>query len=140
MTKDDSEIFEVFFDGQCPLCKREIDMVRRKDKLGRLRLTDISTAEYQTLTGKDIVEMMKEIHGRYADGTFVTGVEVFREIYRRIGFGWLVSVSRLPILKPLLDIAYRMFAYFRFRHASARMKRNGIDCQQCQIETSNNET
>ena len=140
MTKDDTEIFEVFFDGQCPLCKREIDMVRRKDKLGRLRLTDISTAEYQTLTGKDIVEMMKEIHGRYADGTFVTGVEVFREIYRRIGFGWLVSVSRLPILKPLLDIAYRMFAYFRFRHASARMKRNGIDCQQCQIETSKNET
>ena len=80
MTKDNAEIFEVFFDGQCPLCKREIDMVRRKDKLGRLRLTDISTAEYQTLAKKDFVKMMKEIHGRYADGTFVTGVDVFREI------------------------------------------------------------
>ena len=140
MTKDDTEIFEVFFDGQCPLCKREIDMVRRKDKLGRLRLTDISTAEYQALAEKDVVEMMKEIHGRYADGTFVAGVEVFREIYSRIGFGWLVSVSRLPILKQSLDIAYRMFAYFRFQHASARMKRSGIDCRQCQIETSKNET
>ena len=140
MTNKDTEIFEVFFDGQCPLCKREIDMMRRKDKLGKLRLTDISTAEYQTLPDKDLVKMMKEIHGRYADGTFVTGVEVFREIYRRIGFGWLVSVSRLPVLKQLLDIAYSVFAYFRFRHASTRMKRNGIDCQQCQIETSKNES
>jgi len=139
MTRDDTEIFEVFFDGQCPLCKREIDMVRRKDKFGRLRLTDISAAEHQTLAGKDFVQMMREIHGCYADGTFVTGVEVFREIYSRIGFGWLVSVSRLPIIKQLLDAAYRVFAYFRFQHASARIKRNGIDCQQCRIETSKNE-
>ena len=140
MSKDGTELFEVFFDGQCPLCKREIEMVRRKDKLGLLRLTDISTAEYQTLAGKELIDLMKEIHGRYADGTLVTGVEVFREIYRRIGFGWLVSVSRLPVLKQLLDVAYRVFAYFRFRHASARMKRNGIDCRQCKIVTSKNET
>ena len=140
MTKGDTETFEVFFDGQCPLCKREIDMVRRKDKLGRLKLTDISTGEYQTLAGRNLVDMMKKIHGRCADGTFVTGVEVFREIYSRIGLGWLVSVSRLPVLKQLLDVAYRVFAYFRFRHASARMERNGIDCRQCQVETSKNET
>ena len=140
MTRDDTEIFEVFFDGQCPLCKRGMDMVCRKDKFGRLRLTDISATECQDLAGRDFVQMMKEIRGRYADGTFVTGAEVFREIYSRIGFGWLVSVSRLPILKQSLDIAYRMFAYFRFQHASARMKRSGIDCRQCQIETSKNET
>ena len=140
MSKDGTELFEVFFDGQCPLCKREIEMVRRKDKLGLLRLTDISTAEYQTLAGKELIDLMKEIHGRYADGTLVTGVEVFREIYRRIGFGWLVSVSRLPVLKQLLDVAYCVFAYFRFRHASARLKRNGIDCRQCKIVTSKNET
>lgn len=134
MSKENYEVFEVFFDGQCPLCNREIEMVRRKDKLGRLQLTDISKADYQPVMGIDLEDLMKEIHGRYADGSFVTGVEVFREIYDRIGFGWLVSISRLPVLRQLLDLAYRVFAYFRFRHALARMKRAGIDCQKCQIE------
>ena len=134
VTKKDAEVFEVFFDGQCPLCKREIEMVRRKDQHGRLKFTDISMADSETLAGRDLAELMKEIHGRYLDGTFVTGVDVFREIYSRIGFGWLVSVSRLPILKQLLDVAYRVFAYFRFRHALARMTRAGNDCRPCQIE------
>ena len=133
MTTSDYSVFEVFYDGQCPLCKREIDMVRRKDKHGRLKLTDIAAADFQPVAGKSLYELMKEIHGRNANGQFVNGVDVFREIYSRLGFGWLVKVSRLPILRNILDAGYRLFAYLRFKHASRRMKRAGIDCQQCQI-------
>ena len=133
MTTSDYSVFEVFYDGQCPLCKREIDMVRRKDKHGRLKLTDIAAADFQPDAGKSLQELMKEIHGRNANGQFVNGVDVFREIYSRLGFGWLVKVSRLPILRNMLDAGYRLFAYLRFKHASRRMKRAGIDCQQCQI-------
>ena len=109
-------------------------MVRRKDKHKRLKLTDIAAADFKPVEGKELSELMKEIHGRDANGNFVTGVNVFREIYSRIGFGRLVSISRLPVLKSALDVAYRIFAYFRFKHASRRMRRAGIDCQQCQIE------
>ena len=134
MTTNDFSVFEVFYDGQCPLCKREIDMVRRKDKHDRLKLTDIAASDFQKVAGKDLPELMKEIHGRDVNGEFVTGVDVFREIYSRLGFGWLVKVSRLPVLRQILDVGYRVFAYLRFKHASRRMKRAGIDCQQCQIE------
>ena len=131
---NDYSVFEVFYDGQCPLCKREIDMVRRKDKHNRLRLTDIAASDFQPVAGKDLAELMKEIHGRKANGDFVTGVDVFREIYSRLGFGWLVSASRVPILQQVLDVGYRVFAYLRFKHASRRIRLAGIDCQQCQIE------
>ena len=134
MANHDYPIFEVFYDGQCPLCKREIDMVRRKDKHERLKLTDIAAPDFQTIPGKDLPELMKEIHGRRANGEFVTGVDVFREIYSRIGFGWIVKVTRLPILRQLLDVAYGIFARLRFKHAQRRMKLAGVDCQQCQIE------
>ena len=134
MATTDFSVFEVFYDGQCPLCKREIDMVRRKDKHGRLKLTDIAATDFQQVPGKDLHELMKEIHGRNVNGEFVTGVDVFREIYSRLGLGWLVKISRLPILRQILDVGYRVFAYLRFKHASRRMKRAGIDCQQCQIE------
>lgn len=33
---------EVFFDGQCPLCRREIDWLRRMDSQQRIAFTDIS--------------------------------------------------------------------------------------------------
>jgi len=134
MTNSDYSIFEVFYDGQCPLCKREIDMVRRKDKRSLLKLTDIAAADFQLVAGKELHELMKEIHGRDVNGEFVTGVDVFREIYSRLGFGWLVKISRLPILRQALDVGYGVFAHLRFKHASRRMKRAGINCQQCQIE------
>ena len=116
--------FEVFFDQQCPLCKREIDMIRRKDKRGRLRLVDISDPEFDAAsTGKTLDELMQEIHGRYADGEVIVGVNVFREIYSRLNFGWLVAVTRWPLIGPLMNVGYRWFARLRYRSALKRMNR-----------------
>ncbi len=117
--------FEVFFDGQCPLCKREIDMIRRKDRSGKLILTDISSAGFEP--GEYSLEtLMREIHGKLPDGTYVTGVEVFRQIYQRIGFSGLVAPTRLPVIRQFLDLGYRCFAYLRFKHAMHRLSKTGV--------------
>ena len=109
-----NERFEVFFDGKCPLCKREIDMVRKKDTESRLIFTDIAADDFSP-TDRDLGTLMREIHGRYADGNYVTGVEVFREIYTRIGFKRLVGPTRLPVIRQFLDLGYRCFAWLRFK-------------------------
>ncbi|MCA9152358.1 MAG: DUF393 domain-containing protein, partial [Planctomycetales bacterium] len=36
------ESVEVFYDGDCPLCKREIGFLQRRDRQGRIRFTDIA--------------------------------------------------------------------------------------------------
>ncbi len=125
--------FEVFYDGDCPLCKREIDMIRRKDRGGQLKLTDIADENF-VAEGRTLKELMREIHGRTAKGDFVTGVDVFREIYRCLGFGFLVNISSLPVIRQALDLGYRLFAYFRYRHAMHRMKKQGRDCESCQVK------
>ena len=58
---------------------------------------------------------MAEIQGRLTDGTWVSGVEVFRRIYSAIGLGPLTWLTRLPIISGLLDRAYRLFARNRLR-------------------------
>jgi predicted DCC family thiol-disulfide oxidoreductase YuxK len=58
---------------------------------------------------------MSEIHGRLPDGTWVRGVEVFRELYAAIGWTPVVWISRLPLISGLLDRAYRLFARNRLR-------------------------
>ena len=115
--------FEVFFDGQCPLCSREIDMIRRKDKSNQLTLTDISAPGFSS---DDFSQeaLMKEIHGRLPNGEYVKGVEVFREIYHRLGFARVVASTRLPGIRHFLSIAYRCFAFFRFKHAMHRIAKS----------------
>jgi predicted DCC family thiol-disulfide oxidoreductase YuxK len=58
---------------------------------------------------------MREIKGRLPDGTWITGVEVFRRLYGAVGFRWLIPFTRLPGIRQLLDVGYRVFAKNRLR-------------------------
>ena len=128
---DNTQPFEVFFDEQCPLCRKEIKFVRKRDRDGKLKLTDISDPNFDpSSTGKSLDELMREIHGRYADGTLVTGVEVFREIYQRIGFGAFVVPSRWIGVRWCMDKMYNLFAALRYRNAKKRMEKNGCPIPQ----------
>ncbi len=106
----------MFFDGGCPLCSREITMLRRRDREGRLRFTDIAAADFAPSSlGLERATLMAKIHGRTAAGELVTGVEVFRRIYAALGFVRLVALSRVPWIASALDRAYAVFAAHRLR-------------------------
>ena len=104
---------EVFFDGGCPLCVREIQLLRSWDqrRQGRIKFTDIHDASFvATDVGKSYDELMAQMHGRLTDGTWVTGVEVFRRMYAAVGLGPLVWISRWPVIRHVLDMGYVVFA------------------------------
>ena len=65
--------------------------------------------------GKTFGQLMAEIHGRDPDGTWVTGVEVFRRLYLAAGYGKLVWLSRLPLIRGGLGLGYGLFAKYRIR-------------------------
>jgi predicted DCC family thiol-disulfide oxidoreductase YuxK len=107
---------EVFFDGDCPLCRREIAMLQRRDRQQRIRFTDIAAPGFEAgALGTDQATLMGRIHGRLPDGTWIDGVEVFRRLYTAVGLGWLVSLTRLPVLSRLIEVAYDVFARHRLR-------------------------
>ena len=112
----DDIVFEVFYDGDCPLCMREIGMLERMDKRGRIKFTDIVAPEFSAEeVGVEFDKLMARIHGRLPDGTIVEGVEVFRHLYTAVGWTWPVALSRLPVVRGLLDMAYTLFAKNRLR-------------------------
>lgn len=121
-------------------------MIRRSDRSENLTLTDISDPKFSS---EDFSQeaLMREIHGRMPDGEYVTGVEVFREIYRRLGFSRIVSTTRLPFVRQMLDVTYRGFAFLRFKHAMHRLRKSGTEklldrCEtgSCQVDKSSPET
>ena len=107
---------EVFFDADCPLCMREIRMLRKMDKRGRIRFTDITEPGFRAEAhGKTHTDFMAKIHGRLPDGEWIEGVEVFRQLYAAVGFGPVIGLTRLPGVSGALDVAYRAFAKNRLR-------------------------
>ena len=107
---------EVFFDGECPLCTREINMLRRKDRRQRIRFTDIASPAFEAATVEvPWATLMDRIHGRLPDGELVEGVEVFRRLYAAVGFNSLVAATRLPVISSMLDLSYRLFAKNRLK-------------------------
>lgn len=116
---------EVFFDGDCPLCLKEINMIRRMDHQQKILFTDIAAPQFDiNACGKTMRQLMEEIHARLPDGTWVTGVDVFRLLYSAIGFGWLVVPTRLPGVSHFLDLTYRVFARNRLK-LTGRCQNNG---------------
>lgn len=112
-----NEQVEVFYDGACPLCVREIAMLKRMDApRGHIRFTDIAALGFDPAAlGIDQDALMSRIHGRLPDGTWIEGVEVFRRLYTAVGWGRAVALSRAPGISHALELGYRVFAKNRLR-------------------------
>ena len=110
--------FEVFYDGECPLCMKEIRLLRWLDRnRSNILFTDIAAPDFDPLDygGYTMDVFMAEIHGRKPDGTMVTGVEVFRQLYGAVGLGWIFAPTKWPIIRPIADYFYTVFARNRLR-------------------------
>lgn len=106
----------VYYDGECPLCMREIAMLQRKDRHGHIDFQDIASPYFDAdAAGKTFDELMERIHGQLPDGTWIEGVEVFRQLYAAIGLGAVVAATKIPGIRQTLDWGYRRFAQNRLR-------------------------
>ena len=128
---------EVFFDGECPLCMREIRMLRWLDRRQRIRFTDISSEEFAPdCYGRSMQDFMDEIHGRLPDDQWITGVEVFRRLYAAVGLWPLVALTRVPGISQGLEAGYQVFAKNRLR-LTGRCDASSCDVGTRKVESSN---
>jgi len=129
-----SSQIRVLYDGECPLCSREIRFLERRDRgRGHIQFEDIADPSFDLdAYGLDASEAMARIHGVLPDGTVIEGVEVFRRAYAAVGLGWLMAPTRWPGLRRLADLAYRIFARNRLRWTG---RASACDAGRCQVVT-----
>ena len=77
----------VWYDSQCPLCLREIKLMRRLDSARRIRFVDAVTAQDCPV---DRAELLARFHAREGDGPVLEGAAAFAAMWRAI-----------PLLRPL---------------------------------------
>ena len=56
---------------------------------------------------------MGRIHAVLADGTVVKNVEVFQRVYDALGIGWIYAPTKWPIIGPIIDSIYNVWADLR---------------------------
>ncbi|MEM1369074.1 MAG: DUF393 domain-containing protein [Cyanobacteria bacterium P01_H01_bin.15] len=103
----------LLYDGECPLCLREVNFLQKKDRnRGLVKFVDIADPDYDPAAngGVDFETAMGRIHAVRPDGSIVKNVEVFREVYQILDMGWLYAPTRWPIVKALVNRAYDFWA------------------------------
>ena len=104
----------VFFDGACPLCRREIALMRRLDRRGRLAFEDVADEDAPVSCPIDRAALLARFHARLPSGEVVSGARAFTEAYARVpGLGWAGALGRFAPTRAALDWLYARFLRVR---------------------------
>ncbi|KAF4390960.1 hypothetical protein CsatB_017894 [Cannabis sativa] len=107
---------KMLYDGDCPLCMREVNMLRERNKsYGTIKFVDICSEDYspQENQGLDFETAMGKIHAILSDGTVVTDVEAFRKLYEEVGLGWVYAITKYEPIGKIADAVYGVWAKYR---------------------------
>lgn len=116
----------VYYDGQCPLCKAEIDQLKSLNVDARLEFADLNdkdfTSEYPHI---DPQQAQRILHGETADGTILTGLDVTCMAWRSVGKHRWLAILRWPVIRHIADMSYLFFARHRQKISSLVMSLQG---------------
>ena len=112
-----SVVLTIFFDGGCPLCKREVDFLQSRNQNGYLKFIDINISDLslELKHGITYKKAMERIHALKSDGSVIKDIKVFQEAYSLIGLGWIYAPTKLPILDKFIEFIYGLWAKHRLK-------------------------
>ena len=106
---------KVFYDGDCPMCRAEIDGYRDCKGAEDITFVDIATTSSgEVAQGLDRTVALARFHVQRADGVIVSGAAGFAQLWRQLPrWRWLGRLVCLPGISVLAEIAYRGFLLIR---------------------------
>ncbi len=104
----------VWFDGACPLCRREIALMRRLDRRGAIAFIDVAQGADPSCP-VDRAQLLARFHAE-EDGVVHDGAAAFAAMWRAIPLlRPLGLAARSPWVLRLLEAAYLRFLRLRPR-------------------------
>ena len=104
----------VWFDGACPLCRREIALLQRLDRRGAIHFVDVADGALESCP-VDHADLLARFHAS-EDGRVVSGAAAFAAMWRAIPLlRPLGLLARNGLILSLLERLYRGFLRIRPR-------------------------
>ncbi len=109
-------LVEVFYDGLCPVCQREIRLLQRLDKRRNLRLIDFAAPDFDPAQyGLELADLVSRMYVKDREGVLHEGLDSFPVMWDAVGQGWLWGWTRTPGLRQLGLAGYALFRRMRPR-------------------------
>ena len=110
-----SEKIRVFFDGQCPLCSREIAYYQRQKGAADIDWVDVcKSSESDFPTGLTAANALKRFHVTGPNGNLVSGGKGFVLLWTALPkFYFLGNLFNNKYTGWILDFSYNFFVYIR---------------------------
>lgn len=122
----------LFIDSRCPLCAAEVEQLQSLDTAGRLRFVDIHHADFAAdWPHIDADEADRRLHAQRDDGSMLYGLDVSAEAWSMVGKHRWLRLLRLPVIRLASDLAYRVFA--RYRYAISYLLTGQARCDVCRM-------
>lgn len=121
------EPLTVYFDGACPICRREIAWYQGRRSRGPIEWVDVNACDGERVAPDlSVSAALGRFHVRLPDGRLVHGGRAFAELWIRLpGLRWLGGACRARALAPALEAGYG--AFLRVRPWLQRRARGGND-------------
>lgn len=105
--QESKKALTLLYDGECPLCKREICMLKKRDTT--TDFVDISEKNFHT-PKISYNEAMNEIHAIDDKGNILVGIPAFAAVYARSQLLITSTLFRIPFIKFMITPIYALFA------------------------------
>ena len=104
------------YDGDCPLCLRETNFLKSKDKKKFINFVDINNNYFpENFKNISYKQAMKNLHGILSSGEIIVGVDVLARSYELVGLGWIYFPTKLPIISTFIRFLYKYWATYRLK-------------------------
>ncbi|MGC6498605.1 MAG: thiol-disulfide oxidoreductase DCC family protein [Henriciella sp.] len=107
--------FTIFYDGSCPLCRREIGFYQKQIGADQLTWQDVSRIRSgDVVEGLSCETAMARFHIRTEQGDLVQGGLAFALLWQKLPrFRWLGLIAAARPLRWALQGGYRLFLPLR---------------------------
>ena len=120
---------QVFYDGLCPVCSREVNLLLRLDKQGNLQPIDFSRPDFDPFPyGIELADLVARMYTRDKQGNWHEGIDSFPVMWGAVGWGWVWSWTRVPGLRQVGMAGYALFRRIRPRFSGFKPCPNDCDC------------
>ena len=118
MTANSNETrLTVFYDGSCPLCRREIGFYRKRDGAESIEWFDLCESNADPVEGRLSRDAaLRRFHVLGSDGTLASGAKGFAMLWSELpGFAPIGRLAGYPVIRDILELVYRLFLKVRPR-------------------------